>query len=152
MADTQVPAPAGCPEDARSINLAVAFLEDMNMAPTVVACPRRVDDVRLARFFFEGVGDGSEEEVVAALYIQSTGEIFIDAEMNFRDPVDLSFFVHELVHSRQMEASETAACVGVLEAEAYAIQAAFLRDRGLPREALLFDLMGQLQAGCASRY
>ena len=152
MADTEDLAPSGCPEDADSINLAVTFLEDMDMAPTVVPCPRRVDDVRLARLFFEGVGDGSEEEVVAALYIRSTGEIFVDAEINFRDPVDLGYFVHELVHSRQMEASESAVCVGVLEAEAYAIQAAFLRDQGLPREALLFDLMGQLQAGCASRY
>ena len=66
--------------------------------------------------------------------------------------MNLSFFVHELVHSRQMEAPEITACVGVLEAEAYAIQAAFLRREGKPHEALLFDLMGQLQAGCASRY
>ena len=153
MADTEDDlGPSGCPEDAYSLHLAVAFLEDMGMAPTVVPCPRRVDDVRLARLYFEGVGDSPGEEVVAALYIRSTGEILVDAEMNFQDPVDLSYFVHELVHTRQMEATATAACVGVLEAEAYAIQAAFLRDQGLPREALLFDLMGQLQAGCASRY
>ena len=152
MAETEDYGLSGCPEDEDLLRQAVAFLQDMDMAPTAIPCPRRVDDVRLARLYFEGVGDSPEEEVVAALYIRSTGEIFVDAKLNFHDPVDLSFFVHELVHTRQVEASETAVCVGVLEAEAYAIQAAFLRDQGLPREALLFDLMGQLQAGCASRY
>lgn len=142
----------GCPEHVPSLLLAMAFLRDMDMSPTVVPCPRRVDDVRLARLYFEGVGDSPEEKVVAALYIRSTGEILVDAELNFEDPVDLSYFVHELVHTRQMEATKTEVCVGVLEAEAYSIQAAFLRHQGLPREALLFDLMGQLQAGCASRY
>ncbi|MEP1697942.1 MAG: DUF6647 family protein [Paracoccaceae bacterium] len=152
MAETEDHGLLGCPEHALSLHLAVIFLQGMDMAPTVVPCSKRVDDVRLERLYFEGVGYNPGEEVVAALFVRSTGEILVDAEMNFEDPVDLSYFVHELVHMQQMEATSTAVCVGVLEAEAYAIQAAFLRDQGLPREGLLFDLMGQLQAGCASRY
>lgn len=152
MADTKDHSLSGCSEDASSLHLAVAFLEDMDMAPAVIPCPRRVQDLRLARLYFDGVADGSAKETVAALYIPATGEILVDGTMNFQDPLDLSFFVHELVHTRQMEDTGTTACVGALEFEAYAIQAAFLRDRGFPREALLFDLIGQLQVGCASRY
>ncbi|WP_316652667.1 DUF6647 family protein [Ovoidimarina sediminis] len=142
----------GCPEDGSALERAVAFLEDVNMAPSVIRCPKRTTDLHLARLYFGGDGGDPGNETVAALYVRATGEILIDAKTDFRDPVDLSFFVHELVHSRQMEAPEATACVGVLEAEAYAIQAAFLRKQARPREALLFDLMGQLQAGCASRY
>lgn len=130
----------------------MTFLKDMNMAPSVISCPRRATDLHLARLYFGSDGGDRDEETVAALYVRATGEILVDAKVDFQDPVDLSFFVHELVHSRQMEAPESTACVGVLEAEAYAIQAAFLRKQARPREALLFDLMGQLQAGCASRY
>ncbi len=143
---------SGCPEDGSALEQAVAFLEDMNMAPSVIRCPRRTTDLHLAHLYFGSEGGDPGDETVAALYIRATGEILVDAKTDFQDPVDLSFFVHELVHSRQMEAPETTACVGVLEAEAYAIQAAFLRKQARPREALLFDLMGQLQAGCSSRY
>ncbi len=143
---------SGCPEDRAALRSAVTFLEDMNMAPSVIRCPRRMTDLHLAQLYFGGESGDAGDETVAALYVRATGEILIDAKVDFQNPVDLSYFVHELVHSRQMEAPETTACVGALEAEAYAIQAAFLRKRERPREALLFDLMGQLQAGCASRY
>ncbi len=39
-----------------------------------------------------------------------------------------------------------APCVGALEAELYALQARFLRSRQQPRDAVLFDIVGLLQA------
>ncbi len=151
-AATTVHGLSACPEDGSALERAVDFLEDMNMAPSVIRCPRRMTNLHLARLYFGGGAGDPGDQTVAALYVRATGEILVDAKVDFQDPVDLSYFVHELVHSRQMETPGTTTCVGVFEAEAYAIQAAFLRKQARAREALLFARMGQLQAGCASRY
>ena len=86
--------------------------------------------------------------------LDSSGEVLIDQKLDLSNAVDLSFLVHEYVHLHQTENGplEDVECLGLLEAEAYALQAAFLRTRGFPREALMFDLVGQLQGGCAIKY
>ena len=87
---------------------------------------------------------------VAAAFNPVRGEIVIGDDIDLMTPLGLSFLVHELVHSQQYAAGRHihATCHGTLEAEAYAIQARFLRARQQPREAVLFDILGLLQVDC----
>ena len=143
-----------CRKENASIELALDFLVTMEMAPNSVPCPTRVVKEDLQGLFWASDSGHRNPEVVAALFMPESGEILIDDKLDLSNAVDLSFLLHEYVHLHQTENGrhEEVDCLGVLEAEAYALQAAFLRKRGFPLEALMFDLVGQLQGGCAIKY
>jgi len=91
---------------------------------------------------------------IAATFNPIGGEVIIADDLDLSAPLGLSFLVHELVHSQQFVAGRhrQVKCVGILEMEAYSVQARFLRARGHPREALLFEVLGFMQATCSQRY
>ena len=87
----------------------------------------------------------------AGAYFPGTGAIELAPDLDLTDPFGQSYLLHELVHAAQYAAGadRRARCPGQLEAEAYAVQANFLRDRGLPREALMMTLLAGQLGGCA---
>ncbi|QDA35889.1 hypothetical protein E4191_17220 (plasmid) [Paracoccus liaowanqingii] len=103
-----------------------------------------------AAVFGEGASHPFNHVDIAAAFDPIRGEIIIMGDVDLASPLGLSFLVHELVHSQQFATGRQSdtPCPGSLEAEAYALQARFLRSRGLPQDALLYDILGMMQASC----
>jgi len=96
----------------------------------------------------------SPGDAVAAIYVPATGEILLAEDLDLSTPLGRSYIVHELVHAQQFarRAQERASCPGLLEADAYGLQALYLRTRGLREEALLLQVLGMFQSACGYAY
>ncbi len=79
----------------------------------------------------------------AGAYLPATGQIELAPDLDLKTPYGQSYLLHELVHAAQFAygAEARMPCPAALEAEAYTVQAAFLRMHGLGREALLVSLL-----------
>lgn len=85
----------------------------------------------------------------AGAYFPETGAIELAPDLDLTAPFGQSYLLHELVHAAQYAsgAQLKARCPAVLEAEAYRVQAGFLRARGFGREAVMMTMLaGQLGA------
>jgi len=89
----------------------------------------------------------------AGAFDPGTGAIEIAADIDLNDPLGQSYLVHELVHHAQYMAGvqRRVRCPAHLEREAYAVQAAFLRARGLPVEAVVVAFLGDVHGSCTPR-
>lgn len=58
------------------------------------------------------------------------------------------FLLHELVHFAQARGGRLNACEGVLEAEAYRLQADFLREKGAVQDARTVTALSAILGGC----
>lgn len=85
----------------------------------------------------------------AAAYSPATGTIGLSSTLDPASPLGKSYVLHELVHAYQVAEGlhRSVPCIAALEGEAYTAQAAYLRDHGLGREAVMVGLIGQMQ-GC----
>jgi hypothetical protein len=88
----------------------------------------------------------------AGAYFPLTGAIELAPDLDLAGAYGQSFLLHELVHAAQYAsgADRTAPCPAALEAEAYRVQAAFLRENGLPREALLTGFLADQLGRCGA--
>jgi hypothetical protein len=104
----------------------------------------------LGAIFAAGGADAGGRQV-AALYEPARNVISIDESLDLEGPLGRSYLVHELVHALQFAAGRQAEvrCVGLLEAEAYRVQALYLKDHDRQQEANLHTILGLMQAGCA---
>lgn len=59
-----------------------------------------------------------------------------------------SFLLHELVHFAQARGDRLTTCEGVLEAEAYRMQADFLREEGAVKDARTVTALSAILGGC----
>jgi hypothetical protein len=86
----------------------------------------------------------------AGAYDPATGRIELAPDLDLTTALGQSYLLHELVHAAQFAngADRRAACKGVLEAEAYAVQARFLQAQGHDTEALPIFLLGTQLGGC----
>jgi hypothetical protein len=149
------PAPAradgsdGCLE-SDWIAEARAFVTEETGTPAPMACVRLARKERLNGLVFPVAIVGNHRETVAAVYIPATHEILLADDLDPVTPLARSYLVHELVHAQQFtsRAHEHASCPGVLEVDAYGVQALYLRTRGLREEAFLLQVMGMLQGAC----
>lgn len=91
---------------------------------------------------------------LASVYLPRWGEILIANDLDMWDVVDRSFLVHEMVHAEQFAqgAAAAAPCLGKLESEAYAVQAAYIRAHGRAEDAFVFDLLSMLQGMCVQSF
>ncbi len=87
----------------------------------------------------------------AGAYHPETGAIELAPDLDLADAFGQSYLLHELVHAAQYAngAHLAARCPAALEAEAYALQADFLRARNLGREAVLMRLLATQLGSCA---
>lgn len=86
----------------------------------------------------------------AGAYVPATGRIELAPDLDLAAPLGQSFLLHELVHAAQYRhgMDRRAACVGQLEAEAYAVQAAFLMQMGRPRDAAMIQIVSAQIGHC----
>jgi hypothetical protein len=101
-------------------------------------------------FSLPSVGEAVRSQ--AGAYLPDTGRIELAPDLDLASPLGQSYLVHELVHAAQYRhgIDRRAACVGVLEAEAYAVQAAFLMRAGLPRDAASMQIVAAQIGHCGA--
>lgn len=90
----------------------------------------------------------------AAEYLPETGQIALSPELDLNTAVGRGYLLHEMVHAAQFAAGrhDAVACPGRLEAEAYMVQSAYLREAGEETEATLMLLMSEFASPCSDRY
>jgi hypothetical protein len=86
----------------------------------------------------------------AGAYYPETGQIELAPDLDLSDAVGQSYLLHELVHAAQFAAGADAkaACPAALEAEAYTVQARYLRAHGNPREAVMLTVLADQLGSC----
>ncbi len=99
---------------------------------------------------FAALPVGSALRSQAGAYLTETGAIELASDLDLTTAYGQSYLLHELVHAAQYAGGVhmQVTCPQKLEAEAYALQADFLRDRGLPREAILIRVLGAHLGSC----
>lgn len=88
----------------------------------------------------------------AGAYMPDTGRIALAPDLDLTGAFGQSYLLHELVHAAQYAAGAQTrvACPAALEAEAYTVQADFLRQRGLGQDAVLIGLLAQQLGRCGA--
>ena len=89
----------------------------------------------------------------AGAYFPETGRIELAPDLDLTAAYGQSFLLHEMVHAAQFEegADSRAPCPAALEAEAYRVQADFLHQAGLTRDALLTRMLGNQLGVCGAQ-
>jgi hypothetical protein len=91
-------------------------------------------------------GDGLRSQ--AGAFDPVTFRIDLAPDLDLSTAWGQSFLVHELVHFAQARGGRLDRCEGVLEAEAYSLQAGFLRRTGALREARIITAMSAMLGTC----
>ena len=88
----------------------------------------------------------------AGAFFPDTGRIELAPDLDLTTTYGQSFLLHELVHAAQFAegADGRAACPAALEAEAYRVQAQFLQEAGLVRDAVLTRMLGDQLGRCGA--
>lgn len=86
----------------------------------------------------------------AGAFYPDSGRIELAPDLDLGSAYGQSFLLHEMVHAAQFaaRADARARCPAALEAEAYAVQAQFLLEAGLARDALLTRMIGDQLGRC----
>jgi hypothetical protein len=89
----------------------------------------------------------------AGAYFPETGRIELAPDLDLDTAYGQSFLLHEMVHAAQFAegADRRARCPEALEAEAYRVQAQFLQEAGLARDAVLTRLLGDQLGSCGAQ-
>ncbi|MDP3194517.1 DUF6647 family protein [Tabrizicola sp.] len=89
----------------------------------------------------------------AGAYFPETGRIELAPDLDLTTAYGQSFLLHEMVHAAQFAhgADKGARCPAALEAEAYRVQAQFLQEAGLMRDALLTRMLGDQLGQCGAQ-
>ena len=129
---------------------AVAFVTEETGVPPPDICVRSANPAYLMRLVLPAALNSTNKEIVAAVYVPATHEILLADVLDPGTPLARSYLVHELVHAQQFaaHAHERVSCPGVLEGDAYATQALYLRAKGLGEEAFLLQVLGMFQSAC----
>jgi hypothetical protein len=88
----------------------------------------------------------------AGAYFPDTGRIELAPDLDLNNAYGKSFLLHEMVHAAQFAtgADRRASCPAALEAEAYRIQAGYLHQAGLTREAVLTGFLADQLGSCGA--
>jgi hypothetical protein len=88
----------------------------------------------------------------AGAYFPLTGRIELAPDLDLASAEGRSFLLHEMAHAAQFAAGtdQRVPCPAALEAEAYRLQARYLQDAGLTREALLTGFLADQLGSCGA--
>ncbi len=84
----------------------------------------------------------------AGAFDPATRTIEIAPDLDLTNAWGQSFLLHELVHFAQARGNRLNVCEGVLEAEAYRMQADFLREQGATKDARTVTALSAILGGC----
>jgi hypothetical protein len=89
----------------------------------------------------------------AGAYFPETGRIELAPDLRMETAYGQGFLSHEMVHAAQFAegADSRVPCTAALEAEAYLVQAQFLHDAGLTRDALFTRMLGEQLGTCGAQ-
>lgn len=89
----------------------------------------------------------------AGAYLPQTKRIELAPDLDLTTAYGQSYLLHELVHAAQYAngAQNRVPCPAALEAEAYTVQADFLRQHGLGQEALIVSLLANQLGTCGAQ-
>ena len=89
----------------------------------------------------------------AGAYFPDSGRIELAPDLDLTTIYGQSYLLHELVHAAQYAsgAHTTALCPAALEAEAYTVQAAYLRRHALTEQALTVQLLALHLGSCGAQ-
>lgn len=137
-----LPAPAALAAPCDGVADLLAFIAAKTDYPVPSACPE-IARLDLAQ-------DSAALRSQAGAYFPQTGDIGIAADLDTEQTYGRSYLLHELVHAAQYRAGAQyrVRCPAELEAEAYAVQIAYLRANGEPREALLLGWLAEGLGRC----
>ena len=131
----------------------IEFVADETSYLPIRSCPKVsvAPDFVLRSLFAKASAHG--EEPMAA-FIPASAEILLSPNVDITKLLGRSYLVHELVHASQLEngVKAPATCLGLLESEAYWVQATYLRKHDLNEDALAFELVSMMQSACAHPY
>lgn len=120
----------------------LSFIADRTDYPVPADCPV------ILRSHLLDHAKGLRSQVGA--YQPASGNILLGLDLDTESPAGRSYLLHELVHAAQYRAGvETRVrCEAELEAEAYAVQAAYLRAMNEGREALVLSWLAEGLTRC----
>jgi hypothetical protein len=118
-----------------------AVIADETAYPPLLGCPE---------IGFGTLAGTAAQRSQAGAFIPATGMIELAPDLDLTTAYGQSFLLHELVHAAQYDAGRhlEVPCPAALEAEAYAIQAAFLRRHGMTRTATMTAVMAAQLGVC----
>ena len=77
-----------------------------------------------------------------------TFEIGLAADLDMTTVFGRSILLHEMVHLAQVQSGRRYSCPEAMEYEAYSVQAAYLREHGLVREAGFAAISASMRGRC----
>ena len=143
-----------CIEIEGPIEEAVRFVESETGETLAEVCIKIVPPEIIIEAFRSTAGNLDEPPEIGGLFVVAEQTVLIPSDLDIGSPFDLSFLVHEIAHYHQFQSGlhNAEARIGRLECDAYLMQAAFLRSRGLKREAFIVSLQAELQIGSVCEY
>ena len=153
------PSPAGT-ESLRGISKCTALMKLVKFVssetdyPPLTNCPTVSLTTNSALRGYLGLNAKYGQEQPVAMFVPVDAEILIGPEVEVTSTLGRSYIIHEIVHAHQMEygAPRHAPCPGWLEGEAYRVQASYLKNQGLTKDAFDMEMLGLLQGSCAQAY
>jgi hypothetical protein len=139
----------GCAIDTTLTN----FVAQETDYPTLGKCPRvRVITETALKAIF--INASAHSELPTAAFLPATSEILLSPDIDTKSIIGRSYIVHEIVHASQFanNVSASTSCPGLLESEAYRVQASYLKKHGSADEAFTFVLISMLQRACGQAY
>lgn len=131
----------------------IEFVSEETGHQRLLNCPRvKVTTNAILNSMFAEASAHGEEPLAA--FLPYSGQILLSPDINLSTVLGRSYMVHELVHASQAinQQSSTASCPGLLEEQAYRVQASYLRRHNLIETARGFELMGMMLSACPQPY
>ncbi len=131
----------------------IAFVSDETDYPRLTVCPPvQVTTTAVLRSMF-AIASAHGEEPLAA-FLPGSGRILLSPEIDLTAALGRSYLVHEIVHAAQAASRkpDSVSCPGLLESEAYWVQARYLREHELNETARVFELMSIISGACPQPY
>jgi len=99
---------------------------------------------------FGMLSDTGGQRSQAGAYLPASGQIELAPDLDLSTAFGRSFLLHELVHAAQYRSGAEASviCLAELEAEAYLVQAGYLRSHGLREDATMMRVFAGLLGQC----
>ena len=149
MSDAVSAAAIGCTDMDQLID----FVAEETDYPPLQFCPNvKMSSIPQLRSKFTRASVYRADALAA--YLPKSGEILISDEIDLTTLPGRSFLVHEIVHAAQFNSGDTAreVCIGLLESEAYHVQASYLKKHDLAKEAIYFVWMSVMHKGACTHY
>ena len=131
----------------------IDFVAEETDYPLLETCPIvRISSVPELRSEFTKASAYSWDPLAA--YLTTSGEILINNEIDIASLFGRSVLLHEIVHAAQFSSGDISpeSCTGLLESEAYRVQASYLEKHDLAKEASNFLWMSLMLNSACTQY